>query len=143
MSDISLFDFVIPHAQNRLENLEWIAIKALYMHKKFAVEVIPQNENHSIESYEKMAKIFTNYRQGILDVEFFFHNKLTSFMNKLKNGLDKAKKQMRGKSNAQKKSRSQEYINQFTEEMTDFEEMFIDEYKRIIPIVFPGTDSEF
>lgn len=142
MSDISLFDFVIPHAQNHLENLEWTAIKDLHRHKKFAVKLIP-HESHSIESYENMAEIFTNYRKGVLDMELFFHKKSTNFINNLKNSLDKAKKQMRGKSNAQKKSHKQEYIEKFIEEMDDFEKMYINEYKRIIPIIFPGSDSEF
>lgn len=142
MADTSLFDFVIPHAQNHLESLEWTAITDLYEHKRDAVEGIP-NKDYSTDSYVRMAAIFGSYRKGVLDMELFFHQKSTSFLNKLKNSLYKAKKEIKGKSTFQKKKICQRYTEQFLHEMDEFDEMYKNEYKRIIPIVFPGSDDEF
>lgn len=136
MSIVPWIEFVVGHAEGHFENLEWNVIKALHIQKRNAVAAITSGIN-SIEYFERVADIFTNYRKGVLDIEYFIDSRSKTFIDKLKRSLSNAKKQMQGKSKAEKNQIGQEYSDQFLSEMNEFDHMVADEYNRIIPIIFP------
>lgn len=140
MSNVPWIEFVVQHAQGHLEYLEWAALRELHRHKRNAIATIPYGSN-SIEYFERVAKVFTNYRRGVLDIEYFSDNKSGTFINRLKKSLQKAKKEMKGKNATEKKRIGELYANQFVREMDDFVQSFHDEYTRIMPIIFPGYND--
>lgn len=141
MSDVSLVEFVVPHAENHIENLEWVALQGLHNQKRSAISAMPFVEN-SINYYERVAKIFTNFRKGVLNMEYFYNKESKVFIEKLKDSLKEAKKQLSERNtNTKQRHLSEEYANQLIYEMADFEQVFKDEYNRIIPIVFPNSVS--
>lgn len=142
LSDVTLIDYVIPNAQNQLEILKWIALKDIQKRKRDAVtEILThiQNENHTIDAYLKIANIFTNHRKGVLDIEFVFQENANKFLNNLKNSLNEVKTEMNGKNKVQQ---NQNRIERLKREMVEFEQMFTNEYKGIIRIIF-GIENEF
>lgn len=86
-------------------------------------------------------------------MESFFHKQSPIFLNRLKEHIENAEKQMKRIDKAkkehnkakstQKKDLSKTYRELFLKEMSDFQEKYFEEYKRIIPIIFPGTKADF
>ncbi|XP_031624153.1 uncharacterized protein LOC116341317 [Contarinia nasturtii] len=135
MSTASWIDFVVAHAKGHFENLEWNVLKELHNQKRNAISALSK-ENASIEYLERMADIFTNYRKGVLDMEYFIDVKSTEFTGKLKKSLMNAKKQMEGKDKMQKIQIGKAYSDRFVNDMQEFDRMVTNEYNRIIPIIF-------
>lgn len=134
MADSSYFDFLLHHAKNHLEVLKWTTIQKLHQHKRDAIRVRLGG------TFDEVGNILVNYRKGESDIEYFFTTKSRQFMNKLKKGIRKAKKQLQGLSHSDGKNVTLTYTNRFLSEIREFTHIFTDEYNRIIPIIFPDSD---
>lgn len=131
MSEAAWFDFLLPHAENHLQVLKWTTIQKLFQHKLYAINAQPAG------FIDGVGIILHNYRRGEADIEYFYNKQSRIFLNKLKNSIDKVKKQLKGQSQFKRKNITATYANQFVREMNEFHEYFTGEYNRIIPIIFP------
>lgn len=138
MSDVSMMEFIVAHAENHLQNLQWMALKGLHINKRNVVNAMP-NEKNSIKYYERVANIFTNYRRGVLNMEYCFNEQSKIFINKLKKRLNEAKNQIQNETN--NTYISEVYSNEFVNKMFEFDALFKNEYNRIIPIIFPENEN--